>query len=100
MNYGIPIAMRKFVVDEGNFGAKFDRVGNQVAARLTDTAIVNLTRMSRPDGALYESMRLESEMDWGINEVIDAICDSVISPGGQESSGLAQIHRNIERMFR
>ena len=51
MNYGIPIAMRKFVVDEGNFGAKFDRVGNQVAARLTDTAIVNLTRMSRSDGA-------------------------------------------------
>ena len=100
MNYGITIAMRKFVEDEGNFGAKFDRVGNQVAARLTDTAIVNLTRMSRPDGAPYESMRLESEMDWGINEVIDAICDSVISPGGQESSGLAQIHRNIERMFR
>jgi hypothetical protein len=32
INYGIPIAMRKFVVDEGNFGAKFDRVGNQVAA--------------------------------------------------------------------
>ena len=92
--------MRKFVVDEGNFGAKFDRVGNQVAARLTDTAIVNLTRMSRPDGAPYESMRLESEMDGGINEVIDAICDSVISPGGQESSGLAQINRNIVRMFR
>ena len=92
--------MRKFVVDEGNFGAKFDRVGNQVAARLTDTAISNLTRMSRPDGAPYESMRLESEMDGGINEVIDAICDSVSSSGGQESSGLAQIHRNIERMFR
>jgi hypothetical protein len=92
--------MRKFVVDEGDFGAKFDRVGNQVAARLTDTAISNLTRMSRPDGAPYESMRLESDMDQGIGEVVDAICDSVISPGGQESSGLAQIHRNIERMFR
>ncbi len=63
-----------------------------------DTAIVNLTRMSRPDGAPYESMRLESEMDGGINEVIDAICDSVISP----RSGVVGLARStdIERMFR
>ena len=39
-------------------------------------------------------------MDRGIGEVVDAICDSVISPGGQESSGLARIHQNVERMFR
>jgi hypothetical protein len=54
--------------------------------------------MSRPDGAPYESMRLESEMDGGINEVIDAICDSVISP----RSGVVGLARStdIERMFR
>ncbi|MDD4052392.1 MAG: hypothetical protein PHR28_10920 [candidate division Zixibacteria bacterium] len=88
--------MRAFALDEGKFGKTFDRVGNEVTSRLTDTAIVNLTRLSRPNG----TMRLESGMDQGINQVVDTICDTVISPDGQESSGLATIAQNVERLFR